>query len=326
MMNAPRALRILAVPGVAVLLLAGSGCRSAIGVGLLNLVGLSEKPLVLGVVTERLDAAQRSAELLNPIGPYNDAMNALGSATKRRVTPSVCFPFQVEPNLKVGLFHLAVLTPSQFARLKTPESCEVMASAVDQEGRAARPALLIVRTDSPITSCDGLRAKIVAFGPNYDSRTHVAALKLLKDHGLAKGDLSLEVLPVPGSLKHFPNASGVLKSVNNRSSDAGFVDIADWEALAESGSGDSPGRSAFRIVAETVALPNHLVLRSPTLDANTSARAREFFLTVDERNAQAMVAVKASGYQAADPALLEACLSLRDVVSPDSPAALVLPQ
>ncbi|MCA9243362.1 MAG: PhnD/SsuA/transferrin family substrate-binding protein [Phycisphaerales bacterium] len=305
---------------------AATGCRSAIGVGLLNLVGLSEKPLVLGVVTERLDAAQRSAELLNPIGPYNDAMNALGAATRRRVTPSVCFPFQTQPNLDVGLYHLAVLTPCQFARLTDPTKVEVMATAIDLQGRAARPALLIARDDSPIKACEDLRGKVVAFGPKNDSRTHTAALMLLDSHGLKPGDLSLEVLPVPGSLKHFPNANGVVKSVNNRSSAAGFVDIADWEALPETGSADAPGRSSFRIVAETVALPNHLILRSPTLDETTTEAARAFFLSVSEHNREAMRPIGVSGYEAPTPDVMETCLSLRAVVSADSPASLILPQ
>jgi ABC-type phosphate/phosphonate transport system substrate-binding protein len=311
---------LLAFPWSLTLVLTQTGCQTAATAGLsvLNLIGLAEKPLVVMHAAERTGSPEGPLEVLDPFAPFAKLNQAMGKAVKRSVVPDMCFSFQVEPNLTLGMGHIAVVTPLQYGRMKDRAKYPVLAVSIDEHGRVERPALLVAATTSPIQKVEDLRGKTVAFGSSRDSRRHHAALALLKEHGLSPTDLSLELFPVPGSLKTFAKSRDVMQSVINASSDAGFVDQEDWDNLPERHRDDEPGRDKLRVIAETIPVAERLVLRAPApmLDDATASAVQEFLLSVDKSAPDALKPLRIGGFREASPEVLAACVRLAETAAP----------
>jgi ABC-type phosphate/phosphonate transport system substrate-binding protein len=285
-------------------LLSLAGCQS-IPSRVLSVIGLSKQPLVLALATENRPTA--ALEPLNPFPPYAALQKALSDELQRPVALEMCFPFQIGLGLNSGLYNVAVVDATEYARLSKTEAPRVLAVSVDKQGHFERSAVLVVAAGSPIRNVSELRSKVVAFGPLDDARTHLAALQLLQHEGLAKTDLSLELLPVPGSLKHMPNGRAVVQSIMNGSLDAGFVDEADWDALPErAAQTDEPDRSRLRGIARTCPVPDRIVVASPKLAADVADRVHTFCVTVGSEHPDAVKPLGIAGYQLPDMDVIEA--------------------
>lgn len=297
------------------------GCRSATGLTLLSLVGLSQKPVRLGLVADRVEGGSTDILTpLNPFGPYEPLRAALNDELKRPVGLGLCFGFLLEGYLRDGLFDLAVVTPAQYSALREPERYDALAIMEDPDGRSARPGLLVASTIGPVKSIADLKGRVVAFGPPADARRHQAALALLRDHGLAKTDLALEGLPVPGSLKTFPKSRDVCQSVLNNSSAAGFIDSADWDSLPASAAGNEPARDKFRVLGRTVELPDRMILCGSGLDAETRGRIARILFQLDQQRPDVLRSLASAGFCEPQPELIANCRRLGAAASPPAPA------
>ena len=182
---------------------------------------------------------------------------------------------------------------------------------MDGKGRAARKALLVVAAGTEIRSAAELSGKVVAFGPRENARTHLAAMQLIREAGLQRTDLALELLPVPGSLKHMPDGRAVAQTVINGSAAAGFIDEAAWETLAEHPTQvDEPARDQLRVIGQTVAVPDRLWVVSPQLDDATLKSIQGFLLALGPDDADTLKPLNASGFRAPDEETLAACRRL----------------
>jgi hypothetical protein len=307
---------------IVTLLLAGSlgaqtGCQSgAGGASLLSLIGLSQRPVVVALAPE--------PGVLNPFEPHEKLRKAMSAAIKRPVRLDLGLPVQLEPNLDLGFYDFAFVTPACYVEMQNRERFNVIAVAVDRAGRTARSAVLVVAADSKIQSVEELRGKIVAFGPIGDARTHHAGLALLRDHGLKKTDLSLSLFPLPGSLKHFPKMRDIAQSVINGGSDAGFIDEEAFARFPQSTDvqGD-PARDELRVLARTMPVPDKLVLQSPKVDAQTARRVADFLLTAGEEHPEALHPLLFSAYEPANEKMLASCerLVARSPATPEPEGA-----
>lgn len=312
--------------GVALAAVGMIGCQSA-GLRFLSLIGFQKDPLIVALVAEPQPAGtDKPFQALNPFAPYDAWRQDLSAALERPVGLDLCFPVQLEPCLSAGMYHAAILSAGQYARLAEPGRYPVLAVPTDSEGRVARPALLVVAADGPIRSVEELRGKTIAFGPAGDARTHYAALRLLAEHGLQKTDLSLQALPVLGSLKHLPDMRSVAQTVINASSDAGFIDEAAFAAFPEHDARPGePARDRLRVLARTVAVPDRLILASPKLDAATQARVRAFLLAAGREHPDALRPLRVARYAAPTEDLLAACAALAHSEEPDREQAAASP-
>jgi ABC-type phosphate/phosphonate transport system substrate-binding protein len=291
-----------------VVLLAATGCQTTRDYAL-SAIGLQEKPLAMALVTEA--DSEGTLGGLNPFVRYAAYQQALSEGLERPVAIDPCLAFQAQSGLASGWYSLAEVSPTDFAQLARKADLRVLAIPVDTQGRAARPAVLVVSARSEIQDVADLRGKRVAFGPAGDARTHHAAQQLLQEAGLKKTDLSLEVLPVPGSLKHMPNMAAVAKSVANQSSDAGFLDEAAWERLPPRPrkEGDA-SRQDLRVIARTMALPDRLLIASPKLDDEMLERARTEVLAMHQDHPEALEPLGTSAYEVPAPEIVERCAAL----------------
>jgi ABC-type phosphate/phosphonate transport system substrate-binding protein len=193
---------------VVVLLATQAGCqRGAGGASFLSLFGLSEKPVVLALVAE--------PGVLDPFAPYEKLRQAMSKTIKRPVRMDLCLPIQLEPNLKLGFYDFALITPAYYIEMSDRERFEITAVSADQAGHVAQSAVLVAGADSGIDEVTDLRGKKVAFGPRHDARTYHAGLALLREHGLRKRDLSLSMWPIPGSVSHFENMREIARPSRN---------------------------------------------------------------------------------------------------------------
>ena len=294
------------------LLLAGTlpcatGCQ-ATGLRLLSLIGMQKHPLSVALVTDKaVDAAQG----FNPFPAYRVFQETLSSTLDRPVAIDVCFPFQAQAGFKSGWYDLADVTPTQLLLLEASDMLRVLAVSVDKQGRALHSAELLVATDSPAQTVNDVRGNVVAFGPVDDPLTHRAALQLLHGAGIKPADLSLDMLPLPGSLRHLPDGHAVVQAVLSGSAAAGFVDDNVWEALPEHDArAGAPAHDKLRSLGQTMALPARLVVAAPQLDERTVDRVRGFLLTVAQEHPAVMEPLTSSGYIAPSAEMLATCRAL----------------
>ncbi len=293
-----------------------AGCQT-LPSRLLSLIGLSKEPLSMALVMDNRPLAP--VEALNPFPRYAALQKALGEGLERPVAVDICFAFQADLGLASGLYDVADVTTTQYARLTNPEMLRVLAVPVDAEGRVARSAVLVVAADSAIFDVAHLRGKVVAFGPADDARTHHAALHLLQQNGLAKTDLALELLPVPGGLKHMPDARSVAQTVINSSSDAGFIDEGAWEAFPEHATqADDPARDKLRIIGRTAAVPDRVIVASPKLAVQTADRVCELLCAMGRDRPDALKPLGIAGFERRDA---EEAAAWRRLILPAEPSS-----
>lgn len=296
--------------------LAQTGCRST-GAAMLKLFGIKTNEVLIGLVADPQRGPKSPLELLNPYASYEGLRLAMSKELGRPVALEACFGLQAEPCLRNGLYQIAFISPSDYARFGRREDLRIIAVASNRSERIARPALLVVDADSQIRSIEELRGKKIAFGPANDARTHLAGLELLSRNKLSKTDLSLEVLPIPGSLRHFANDTDVARSVIYETFAAGFIDEASWEAFPETdGRIDQPARNKLRILARTLAVPDRLVVQSPKLEPEAAEALRGFFLSAGKNHTEALRRLRFAGYYEPTAEVLEACERLS---APESP-------
>jgi len=290
--------------------LTSSGCSIGPGYDLLHLVGLADEPLVVTFVMQTLTPDAPPAEALNPFARWDPLHAELGKSVRRRVVPNLCFPFQLEPQLALGMCDVARVDSAAYAALSRNREVRVLGVQVDASGRSSRPAVLVVRAQSDIRAVEDLRRRTVAFGPESNGRTFHAGVVLLAAHGIQPKDLSLELLPIPGSFRHMPNARAVLQSVANQSSDAGFVDLLEWERLPESDPAGGLSRAQFRRVADTIAVPNSMYVASPLLRAATAEGVHRFLMECDQRAPETLGPLELTGFRDLSEEEKQACAAL----------------
>ena len=165
------------------------GCESP-GVRFLNFITLQKNPLVLALVAENRATNDDPLQALNPFGPYSALQHAMSRDLQRTVALDLCFPFQLQPCLETGLYHAAVVSPIQYARLSEAQRFPVIAVPAGEGEPIVQRHYWWFRRIRLIQAVEDLCGETVAFGPAPDSRTHYAALDLLAAHWAAKSRLA----------------------------------------------------------------------------------------------------------------------------------------
>lgn len=258
-----------------------AGCRSG-GIPLLNLLPTGKTTTVIGLAADPKPLfADDKIDPINPLERFEPLRRAAQDTLGHPVLLDFCMEIQVCPNLDLGLYQFVLLTPAQFNRLPTAarEKYTLLATSLDMKNRAGRSGLLVVPSDSKVKLMADLRGKKVCFGPERDERVNAAGLRLLEQNGLKKGDLALDALPIPGSIKVLPNPRAVSQCVLNGTADAGFIDEAFFETLP-AGSPDraEPAQDKFRVIGRTGALPDWIMVAGPKADTKARAELKNFLL------------------------------------------------
>lgn len=301
---------LLALAGLIALVV---GCQSGgQRATILSLFGLSEPPIVIALLPE--------PGVLSPFPQHEPLRKALEETLQREVRLDLCLPFQLSPSLSLGIYDAALLTPTAYARAGDQKNLPILAVSVDQQGQVERPAVMIVRADSAITKVADLKGKRVAFGPRDDSRTHIAALALLSEHGLKESDLAFSLLPTPSNAVYLTDMDEIARQVAGGSIDAGFTDEASWASLPQIAEEGRPARDTFRVVARTAPVPDKLLIVSPKLKPGLRDRVVASFLDVGVAHPDVLYPLRFSGFCAPDDHVSENCAKIARAAGVIGPA------
>src|SRR5262245_9243341 len=114
---------ILPVAALLLLLPPTTGCYQSTGLRILNFLGLEKQPIVLALVAEsRAPGAPQLLEIVNPFLPYEKLQKKLSEVVGRPVALELCFPLQLEPNLRNGMYDLAIISPAQYGRFRPTDA------------------------------------------------------------------------------------------------------------------------------------------------------------------------------------------------------------
>jgi len=298
------AVAMVAAAAAMAVTLSSAGCRTLPNL-FLNVFGL-EKPVNVALVTEN------ALDTLALMTPYDGLMQALGKEIGRPVLLEPVFAFQAGPNLCDGLRHLALAPPALYVQLQGRDLMPVLAAPGLSEAQVARPAVLVVKSDSPVKAVTDLRGQRLAFGPRTDSRTYNAALTLLVDSGFSPTDIAGDI-PLLQDIfwRHVASVRARTQLVLDGTVKGAFLDQADWEALPERDErANEPCRSKLRVVGQTLAIPDLLVCASPKLGDDLRVRVQNYLLQVGTQNPDVVKPMHCAGFWKVSPEVVDNCRRL----------------
>lgn len=290
------ATRRFAVLGGAVFILLTACHRGATTSSFLSLFGLRERPLVVALVAQ--------PGVLDPFTPHEKLRQAMSESLGRPVRLDLCLPVQLAPNLQMGFYDLAIVPPAYYVEMSNRDRCPILAATVDELGQVAHSAVLVVPAQSDAQAVIDLKGRKIGFGPTSDARTHHAGLTLLKENGIEKTDMSLSLLPVPGSLRHYPTMRDVALAIQNGSLDAGFIDELVYnEFMEQGGADDEPVRDRLRVIARTKPVPDLLVIQSPKISPAVAKQVLDFLIEAKLNHPDALRPLLLTAYERPSPDL-----------------------
>jgi ABC-type phosphate/phosphonate transport system substrate-binding protein len=226
---------------------------------------------------------------LNPVdAPWGRFARALQKKLGTPVQVIYEEPFQIRSQLSRGYLDFAILSATDYAEVGG-ENCVLLAKPVNTFGQTSRHALIIVKKESRIQNVADLKGQRFAFGPRGDATCDLAAKYCLMQAGLGPGDLQKELLPPPLAGHHL-NSFEVAKAVANEPVAAGSVDqlaYASWpekgvpiiKATPVAGFLQMVSKDRFRVIANTITLPEGPIVASSKADAAMVTAVKEYLLS-----------------------------------------------
>jgi len=182
----------------------------------------------------------------------------------------------------------AILTARQYCEIEDPSGLKLLATAINATGKTSRKVHIVAREGSGISSVFDLKGKRFAFGTHGDLLTDFAAQAALKKAGLPLEDLATEILPPPiafdGRLYAGKESANKVALPILRGDfipiSAGIIDEVAYAALRDTGGNiiTGPAKDDFRIIGETMAVPELLVVAGPAASAEDTAALTDFLL------------------------------------------------
>lgn len=229
------------------------------------------------------------ASLLGPPTEYRALQLRLEDLFESRVvfTPQPDGP-AIGTQLDLGNIQFAILSAKEYCEIKDSSNLKMLATAVNPTGKTTSTAKIITRSGSSIEKITDLKGKRFAFGTRGDLLTDLAVQAALKKAGLPPKELATELLPPPiayeGRLyagSEAPNkvAIPILRGDVIPIS-GGVIGEVAWEALSATGGNviTGPAQDDFRVIGETIAVPDALVVAGPSTSVADVSAMKQFLL------------------------------------------------
>lgn len=185
--------------------------------------------------------------------------------------------------LELGEIHYAILSAAEYAAVKDPSKLTPLASGVNALGQTTRKALLVVKAGSHVKGIADCKGRRFAFGKYGDLLTDVAAQRALEEAGVPVKDLLLELLTPPpigleGRLYLKDDAAKLIAA--DLTVNAGVIDEVVYAAMPETGGNliTGPSKDQFKIVGETIAVPEMVVVAGPAAEAQLTSKFEYYLL------------------------------------------------
>lgn len=270
------------------------------------------------------------ASLFGPPAEYRALQPRLEDVFESRVV------FNAQPDgqaiasqLDLGNLEFAILSAREYCQIENPSNLTMLATAINANGQTSRKAYIVTRAGSSVQSISDLTGKRFAFGTRNDLLTDYAARSALEKAGLSPKELATELLPPPiaydGRLYAGSEAANKVALPILRGDvipiSAGIIDEIAWDAMSATGGNviTGPARDDFRIIGETLSVPELLVVAGPGANAEDKAAMERFLLNSAGGDENICKQMGIKGFTTADkPSYDLARLLLKNVEQPQS--------
>lgn len=225
----------------------------------------------------------------------------------------------IAQQLALGNLSYAILSSAEYAQIEDAGKLTPLACGVNKLGRTTRKAFIVSRAATGAKTVAECKGKRFAFGTRDDMLTDFAVRQALEDAGLPVQDLFPDVLTPPplayeGRLYLKEDAAKTL--LVDLTIEAAVVDEGVYEAMPDTGGNfiTGPSKDQFRILAETTAVPELLVVAGPSADAALTDKLKDELLNKVKDDPNACRQLGITGFAPPDPAVYDALRAL--VVKP----------
>lgn len=294
--------------------------RITLRCGFLPCLALAAGCSMAGGPADRLQVVQiasTQADLFGVPAPFR----ALHVALEKKLDRPVSFPAQPDGEaigyqLAQGRVPFAILTASEFARIKDPAGLTLLATAVNTGGKTTRKGKIIIKGKSHLKTIQDCAGKRFAFGHHQDLVTDYAARTALVRAGVPLNKLLPELVPttplgIPweGRLYCGENVPGLI--LLDLTINAGVMDEAAFDKLPETGGNAlAPSKDLFEVVGETPEVPERVVVAGPAADPELTQRLKEYLLNEAGSDPMVCEQMGVRGFAPADPAAYAAVREL----------------
>lgn len=218
--------------------------------------------------------------------------------------------------LEQGNISYAIMSASEYAAVPEPSKLTLVATAVNPMGKTSRQAHVIARaTDARFKTISDCSNKRFAFGTYGDPVTDIAARKALDANGVK---LLPELLPQSIATEARLYAQNVIGQsaasaiLVDLTVNAGAIDEIAWNKLPETGGNAlaGPSKDQFKIIGETQAVPEMVVVAGPAADADVTAKLKTYLLNQAKSDEKVCQQLGVTGFAEADRAAYDAAARL----------------
>ena len=219
--------------------------------------------------------------------------------------------------LELGNVAYAIVSPAEYAAMEEPGKITVLAAALNKSGKTSRLAYIVSRADSSVKSVADCKGKRFAFGAYRDLLTDTAAQRTLESRGVPVKNLFPELVtppPLGMEFRLYLRDDAAKTVAFDPTVDAGIIDELAYAALPDKGGNliTGPSKDQFKILDQTVAVPELLVLAGPAADPTLTAKLKDELLTKVKDDQRVCRDLGIAGFAEPDQA---ACAAARQLLA-----------
>lgn len=265
---------------------------------------------------EIVQIGSTKAPFLGPPQMFRDLHLRLEKLFDRRVV------FRVQPDgpgladqLAQGNYAYAILSARELCAIDDTSALTILATGINKLGQSSRKAYIVLRANSHLKEIGDCESRRFAFGRYRDLLTDIAARAALEKAGIPPKNLLPELLTPPpiGLEGRLYLGHDVARTIiADITVNAGVVDEVDYEAMPETGGNFilGPSKDQFKIVGETVAIPEMSVVAGPGADEELTARLRDYLFNDLKKDEKVCQQLGVAGFAEPDGAAFEAVRKL----------------
>ncbi len=233
---------------------------------------------------EMIQIGTTKASLLGPPAEFRAVHPRLEDIYQMRVV------FNSQPDgeaiaaqMEQGNIEFAFLSAKEYCSIEDPSPLRPVAQGINTLGKSSRKAFLVIRADSHLKNIQDCRGKRFAFGTYEDLLTDFAARAALEKAGVPETSL-LQELATPPPLALFGRlylGHDVARTIaSDPLVNAGVIDELDYSRLSDTDGVFLLGaaKNQFIVVAETVEVPEILVVAGPSASDEQIEKMRNYLI------------------------------------------------
>ncbi len=213
-----------------------------------------------------------------------------------------------------GNIPYAFMSAAEYAAVEDAGQLTLIASAVNALGKTSRGAHLIVKANSHVKTIADCRGKRFAFGVHGDLLTDLLTQRALEEAGVPVKELLTELLtpPIAFEGRLYLDKKVAQTIANDITVNAGVVDEVFWESMPDTGGNiiTGPSKDQFKIVGETVVVPEMVVVAGPAANESDIAKFGDYLLEKVKADDAVCRQLGVTGFAPPDKAAYEAVRKL----------------